>query len=159
MEEQALRTAVLELICPPQTDMLRLIRSVVTVVSTELGFSPEEASLIELSVDEACTNVIFHAYGEAAPPSSPEPELRVQIRPAPDRLAICVIDEGTGLCEGSPRGVSCVEEYASQQEPKGLGSYIIARFMDEVVYDSPPGAGTVLTMVKYLHKPQPPQPD
>jgi anti-sigma regulatory factor (Ser/Thr protein kinase) len=145
---------ILELICPPQTDMLRLIRSVVATVSGELGFSPEETSFIELSVDEACTNVIFHAYGDAAADDAPIPELRVQLCPASDRLVISVIDEGTGFQPNRMRGVSCVEEYASQPQPKGLGLYIIGRFMDEVAYDSPSGLGTVLSMVKYLRRPR-----
>jgi anti-sigma regulatory factor (Ser/Thr protein kinase) len=132
--------------------MLRLIRSVVTTVSYELGFSPDEASLIELAVDEACTNVIHHAYDESAVTRTAAPEMRVQIRPAPDRLAVRIIDEGVGLPHTGALGVSGIEEYASQPEPKGLGSYIIAQFMDEVVYDSPPGSGTVLSMVKYLHR-------
>jgi len=152
MEPRPSPTPVLELICPPQTNMLALIRSVVATVAREVGFPPDEIGLIELSVDEACTNVIQHAYREEGKTGLKPPELRVEIRPAGDHVAICVIDEGAGLATDSPRGVSCVEEYASKPEPKGLGSYIIARFMDEVVYGSPPGSGTVLSMVKYRHQ-------
>jgi anti-sigma regulatory factor (Ser/Thr protein kinase) len=148
---------VLDLICPPQTDVLHLIRGVVVSVSREIGFPPDDASQIELSVDEACTNVIRHAYGDtASEPSRSRLEqavLRVQIRPAADRLAIRVIDRGRGLPRTRPPGVVSLEEYLSQPEPKGLGLFIIGKFMDEVVYDSPPGSGTVLSMVKYLRPP------
>jgi len=151
MDEQPRRVPVLDLICPPQTDMLRLIRSVVATVSQELGFSAEEAGLIELAVDEACTNVIVHAYGEMDEARKAESVLRVQIRAASDRLAIQVIDTGSGLPEGR-RGVDSLEEYTARPRPSGLGSFIITHFMDEVAYDSPEGSGsgTVLSMVKYL---------
>ena len=153
-DAQIPRTPLLELVCPPQTDMLRLIRSVVTTVAAELGFPSEETSQIELSVDEACTNVIRHAYAEVGPAGVPAPELRVEIRPGPDYLMVRVIDEGSGLPPEGSRGVSCIEEYAEQEKPKGLGSFIITHFMDEVSYDSPPGMGTVLSMVKYLRRSQ-----
>lgn len=143
------RQPVLDLICPPQTDMLRLIRSVVALISHELGFSVEEAGQIEIAVDEACTNVICHAYGEINQNQVEEMCLRVQIRAAPDRLAIRVIDSGAGIPDGQARGVSSIEEYSAKKRPSGLGSFIISHFMDEVAYDSPEGAGTVLSMVKY----------
>jgi len=143
---------ILDLVCPPRTDMLRLIRSVVATVSRELGFAPDETSMIEISVDEACTNVIRHAYGDEKPEDPQRIVIRVQIRPGPDHLVIRVIDHGSGTPGGEPKGISSIEEYSSQTRPKGLGSYIISQFMDEVAYDSPPGAGTVLSMVKYLHR-------
>jgi len=153
MDAGSHRMPVLELICPPQTEMLSLIRNVVATVARERGFSSDEVNLIESAVDEACTNVICHAYREVARPRGEMPQLSVQIRPASDHLAIRIIDEGIGLPSEGPRSISCLEEYTSQPEPKGLGLYIISQFMDEVVYDSPPGSGTVLSMVKYLRRP------
>lgn len=151
------QSPVLHLTCPPQTDMLHLIRKIVATVSREVGFSPEDASLIEISVDEACTNVIRHAYGDlcaGAPGARTEdPLLRLEICPDCDRLAISVIDRGASAPDGRFRSVSSLEEYIAQPHPRGLGYYIITKFMDEVAYDSPPGRGTVLSMVKYLHQP------
>jgi len=144
---------VLDLRCPPQTDVLHLIRGVVVTVSREIGFAPDDTSLIELSVDEACTNVIRHAYGETPDALSASAFLRVQLCPAADRLAIRVIDRGAGLPRASLKGVGSIEEYASQPEPRGLGLFIIGQFMDEVACESPPGSGTVLFMVKYLRPP------
>jgi len=153
MDEPPRHTPSLDLLCPPQTGMLSLIRRVVAAVLREIGFAPEQASLIELSVDEACTNVIHHAYASAQTSDCGQPILRVQICPALDHVAIRVIDQGRGVPPEGLCGVSSAEEYASRPQPKGLGMFIIGRFMDKVEYDSPPGSGIVLSMVKYLRVP------
>lgn len=147
-----LRTVV-NLTCPAQTDMLSLIRAIVVVVSKQMGFPPDEVSLIEMAVDEACTNVIRHAYVDDGVSRRRKPVLRVQIRPARDRLTIHVIDRGKGFTSESWHGVSSIEKYVAQPKPEGLGSYVIGRFMDEVAYGSRRGSGTVLRMVKYLNRP------
>jgi len=148
---------VLDLVCPPRTDMLHLIRNVVATVSRTIGFSPEDTSLIEISVDEACTNVIRHAYGNLAKnaPTTKLEEaiLKVEIRPTAKGLVISVIDHGTAPRDGWFRSVTSIEQYIAHPELKGLGCFIIHHFMDEVAYNTPPGLGTVLSMVKYLHQP------
>jgi anti-sigma regulatory factor (Ser/Thr protein kinase) len=140
----------LELVCPSCTDILQLIRSVIATVCREIGFSPDDATLVEVSVDEACTNVVRHAYDEPARGGPDTAVLRVQVQPAADRLAIRVIDAGAGVPPEGFQGVSSPEEYMALAEPRGLGLFIINRFMDEVAVESPSGSGTVLSMVKYL---------
>ncbi|MCG8604404.1 ATP-binding protein, partial [bacterium] len=49
---------------PSQSDNLSLVRELVTRVATSAGFSNDDISKIELAVDEACANVIKHAYGQ-----------------------------------------------------------------------------------------------
>ena len=142
---------ILELVCPPRTDMLSLIRRVVAATAQETGFSPEEAHSIAMCVDEACANVIRHAYGARAGPGGEAGEIRIQVCPGDDCLAIRVIDSGRGLPAAGACGVSSIEEYARRARPCGLGTYIIGRFMDKVTYDSPIESGTILSMVKYRH--------
>jgi len=154
MEEAPRPAPTLDLLCPPQTSMLSLIRGVVATVSREIGFAADETGQIEISVDEACTNVINHAYGNLQAGTCEEPIIHVQIRPATDHVAIRVTDRGKGVPPNGLRGVSSAEEYAWRPKAKGLGMFIVRRFMDEVGCDSPPGSGTVLSMVKYLRGPQ-----
>ena len=45
------------------TENLSLIREFVTKVGLQAGMSEMDISKIELAVDEACANVIEHAYG------------------------------------------------------------------------------------------------
>jgi serine/threonine-protein kinase RsbW len=139
---------VLDLACPPRTEMLRLIRQVVLAASNEAGFPPDEVGEIEISVDEACTNVIQHAYtGDETSPT-----LHLNIRLAPDHVAIHITDTGTGLPSDRPGDELDLEEYVARAEPHGLGLLIIDQFMDEVSYDSAGDRGTILSMVKYLRR-------
>jgi anti-sigma regulatory factor (Ser/Thr protein kinase) len=57
-----------------------------------LGFSEEDLHKIELSVDEACANVIEHAYPDGCEGSP----LIIRFETEPDLMRITVIDRGVG---------------------------------------------------------------
>lgn len=151
-------TVEIEVRAPIETRVLSLIRTLVSAMATDLGFSVEEVERIELAVDEAATNVIRHAYKHlgvspdlpASERQSPHQDcvlqLRVELGPA--FIRICVIDKGIGL-QNMPPGVASMDEYLERRGNGGLGNFIIRNFMDEVHYEYP-GKGTVLTMTKYL---------
>lgn len=159
----------IEISCPVETRILSILRSFVTALSREVGFSSEQTADIELAVDEACANVIRHAYkhigvssdidsGSRDHEASKACVLRLRAQLGDEYLRICIIDSGIGL-DNTPGGCNSVEEYtqrAAQGGRGGLGSYIIREFMDEVSYESPPGSGTILTMTKYLRTPDSP---
>jgi len=77
---------------PSQTENLELIRDFVYKLAARLGFEDEEASRIELAVDEACTNVIKHAYrGES------EELIDIAIKIDYKKMSIIVTDHGKGF--------------------------------------------------------------
>jgi serine/threonine-protein kinase RsbW len=146
---------------PAETRVLGLIRAMVTSLAREMGFDAEGVDKIELAVDEACSNVIRHAYRHLgvspdlpperrkAPPPGVQCVLKLRAYVAPDHIRIQIIDHGIGM-RNSPPGVSTVHEYISERKGAGgLGNFIIRNFMDEVHYDYPE-QGTILTMKKYL---------
>lgn len=146
---------------PAETRVLGLIRAMVTALAREMGFDPEGVDKIELAVDEACSNVVRHAYRHLgvspdlpperrkAPPPGVECILRLRACVAPDSIMIQIIDNGIGM-KNSPPGVNSVQEYITDRKGAGgLGNFIIRNFMDEVTYDYPE-RGTILTMKKYL---------
>jgi serine/threonine-protein kinase RsbW len=151
----------LEVRCPLETGVLSLIRTFISSLAREMGFSDGQTGEIEMAVDEACANVIRHAYKhlgvspdlpghEAAPPASTKDcLLMLRVSLANDSLRIQVIDNGIGM-KNRPGGVKSVEEFTEKGGGGGLGTYIIRNFMDEVDYDYPEERGTVLTMTKYL---------
>lgn len=152
----------LEIRCPLETGVLSVIRTFVTSLATQMGFSDAETGEIEMAVDEACANVIRHAYkhlglspdldGSEGDPCAGTPEgylLLLRLSLSHDCLRIQVIDYGIGR-EQAPRGVKSIEEFARKGGTGGLGTYIIRHFMDEVEYNYPSERGTVLTMTKYL---------
>ena len=131
---------------PSQTENLELIRDFVYKLAARLGFEDEEASRIELAVDEACTNVIKHAYrGES------EELIDIAIKIDYKKMSIIVTDHGKGF---DPSSVDMPEmkEYLAELRVGGLGIFLMRTIMDEVKYDVHPGKGNQVTMVKYLVK-------
>ena len=148
-EEEVLE---LEIHCPVESRVLTYLRSIASQVARTVGFKEEQIDQIEMAVDEACANVVKHAYGDEmsrADRKRQECVLKMRIVIGPDRLKFCIIDHGVGV-NNKPSGASSVDEYIERGASGGLGVYIIRNFMDEVEYLSPPGAGTTLTMTKYL---------
>ena len=121
---------------------LFLVRSLMERLSQRLGFSESMVRQMVLAVDEACTNVIRHAY-EQLPGKRivltfliREELLEIQVRdfgkpPDPDAL--------------KPRDLRDVR-------PGGLGLHFIQSAMDEIRYEAPPEGGGLLTMVKYRER-------
>jgi anti-sigma regulatory factor (Ser/Thr protein kinase) len=65
------------------------MRRLVQEVSLAHGFTEEEVRRIVLAMDEACTNVIRHAYG-----GDPGGSIDIEAHPIEDGLRFVVIDHG-----------------------------------------------------------------
>jgi serine/threonine-protein kinase RsbW len=133
-----------QLIVPGRFERLAEIAAFVTQAAREAGLNDDEAFHVEMAVDEACSNVIEHAYAiqpgdiDLACSCSAAGELEVVIRdtgqpfdpgevPVPDVGALVDLDS---LNEG------------------GLGLYFMRKLMDEVRFEYVPGQGNRLTMLK-----------
>lgn len=165
--ELAGKTMQFEIRCVPESEALWPMRSFATSIAREMGFADEEVDQIEMAVDEACANVIRHAYKHmgfssdfaagsspslapgSEPPSIEDCFLLVRIHIAPDGLAFEIIDRGVGI-ETQPKGVEGIDEYVQRGGRGGLGIFIMREFMDEVAVEPRQGGGTVLRMAKKL---------
>jgi len=131
---------------PSTTQNLALIREFVTRVAAQAGLNEMEAGQLELAVDEACANVIEHAYGD-------DTSKQVMVRAIfdEDTLRIHVIDTGKGF---DPTQVPEQElkDLIAKRRTGGLGMRLIKTLMDEVHYDIEPGKRNELRMVKKLRK-------
>jgi len=132
---------------PSTTQNLALIRDFVNRISAQAGFDADEMAKLELAVDEACANVIEHAYEN-------EQGKQVMVRASFDGevLRITVVDTGKGF---DPSGVhqADLKELAEKRRTGGLGMRLIQSLMDEVHYEIGPGNKNELQMVKRLRKP------
>lgn len=146
---------LMEIQCTVRGEVLPIMRNFVASVAQEMGFTCDEVSKIEMSVDEACSNVLCHAYlfdgesGQIKQPQIPlKGHMKMSVRAASDHLQITICDEGLGN-KGKPyKGVENIEEFLHKRH--GLGTYIIHKFMDKVEIQYPEGSGTTVSMVKYL---------
>ncbi len=129
---------------PARYDHLRAISAFVLDAIKDSPFDDRQRYAIDLAVDEACSNVIDHAYG-----GEDRGEIRILLDLNERGLKITIQDDG------EPFDPACVAEpnLASPLETRcerGLGLFLIREMMDEAVYDfSRPGVNQ-LTLVKYF---------
>ncbi|MSO85569.1 MAG: GAF domain-containing protein [Rhodospirillales bacterium] len=132
---------VLRFRVPAVADRLRLIRTVVGESSRLVGCSESVAKDVTLAVDEACQNIIRHAYKDI-----PDGEIVVEIVREGGKLIILLNDFAPTIDPKTvrPRNLDDIR-------PGGLGTHLIREIMDEVEFLEPPFAGgNVLRLVKRI---------
>ena len=129
---------------PSSTENLAIIREFVVNVGGQAGLQEAEISKLELAVDEACANVIEHAYGHDI---SKDVTVRATFDDAV--LHVSVIDEGRGF---DPASIppNELDQLVKQRKSGGLGMRLIRTLMDEVQYEIVPGQKNELHMTKKL---------
>lgn len=130
---------------------LAAIRTVVCDATREAGFPEDQVAQIELAVDEACTNIIIHAYGrdQQGQPHAQSPEMQIAIRPEADRLVIDISDRGRRLDSAKIRPKD-LQALMQEGRVDGYGIPIMHRCMDEVSYHSDADGTNTLRLVKYI---------
>jgi serine/threonine-protein kinase RsbW len=131
---------------PSSTENLALIREFVTTVGQQAGMTEAEIGKIELAVDEACANVIEHAYGHD---SSKEVIIRANIDD--DAITFWIVDTGKGF-DPTQIAQKELEKLIQERKDGGLGLRLIKKLMDEVQYEIVPGQKNELRMIKRLRK-------
>jgi serine/threonine-protein kinase RsbW len=124
---------------------LATIRHFVLDASRDLGLEEKDACDLELAVDEACTNVVEHAYqGQAG-------EVEISIKAVGDAVQVIIHDEGRPF---DPQAVPIPDPSAplEDRQPGGLGLFLMRQVMDEVEFEFDGEMGNTLTMVKKLRR-------
>ena len=105
-------------------ESLKRIRTLVTDAVLGFGVPDKETASIILAVDEVCSNIIRHGYGNDA-----SQEISVTVFPQADELVIQIFDSGVpfDINTAAPRD-------PTEIKPGGLGIYIIKQVMDRVEY-------------------------
>ncbi|MFQ5628544.1 MAG: ATP-binding protein [bacterium] len=129
---------------PSQSDNLEIIRDAVSRIAEKAGFDENNINMIELAVDEACANVVNHAFQESG--SQP---INIEITVGAKKFIIVVSDRGKGFDLQKLRKPD-MKEYISSKRVGGLGIHIIQTLMDEVQFHSESGKGTHVRMVKLI---------
>jgi len=122
---------------------LPVVRAATEKLCELIGFSAEVAGSVVLCVDEALTNIIRHAYGNAA-----DRPIEIELVPMPGAdgasgLEVRLRDYGPAVDPSRIRSRDL-----DDVRPGGLGVHIMNRCMDEVEYRAAEGGGTLLRLVK-----------
>ncbi len=131
---------------PSSTENLSMIRDFVGSIGERAGFTHGEKAKLALAVDEACANVIEHAYG-----SDGTCEVTVKATIDPDAVQIRIVDTGRGFDPTAVKDTE-VDSLIRQGKSGGLGMRLMRSLMDEVHYEIGPGQKNELTMTKLRKK-------
>jgi serine/threonine-protein kinase RsbW len=134
---------------PSSTENLSMIRAFVGSIGERAGMSPADLVKFELAVDEACANVIEHAYG-----SDSTREVTVKATLDAEMVQIEIVDTGCGFDPSAVEQVD-LDQLVKNRKSGGLGMRLIKSVMDEVQYQIVPGQKNELRMVKRLKKKDP----
>lgn len=102
--------------------LLKTIRGIVGQLAGVSGFADDEAQFIMLAVDEACANVIRHAYG-----GRPDGEVLLSCHAAEGRIEFRLVDWGQ---PARPERIK--PRSLDEVRPGGLGLPLMRSVMDEV---------------------------
>ncbi len=127
---------------PSSTRFLEDVREFVTLHAEEAGFPDQIVEQLKMAVDEACTNVIEHAYeGQSEQP------IDISVSIQADKLTIRIRDKGRQFDQKAYREPNLIE-YAKTRKSGGFGVLIMRKLMDEVVWRTA-GGYNECCMVKY----------
>lgn len=133
-----------KLIVKSRTENLSQIRDFISSSASEAGFSKDDIDNMILAVDEACTNVIKHAYKY-----SPDGDIVIEIKYNNSAFTITIEDNGISF---NPDVVPSpdLQKYYREHRVGGLGMYLMKTLMDEVKYNSVPGKFNRVSLTKRI---------
>ncbi len=132
-----------ELLLPGNAASLATVRWVVTRLATAAGLPEEAIDHVEVAVDEACTNVLDHAYQAM----DPKPPLHIAITTSDDAFMVDILDRGKTFDYGSYTEPEFPDHWVEGHE-RGVGLYLIRQFIDEVRYETLPGPQNRMRLIK-----------
>lgn len=122
---------------------LAAIGEFVVKIASDQGFSSKEVYAIQTAVDEACANIIDHAYkGEDLG------EIKITITSFPDRIEIFIEDTGESFAPEEVPAPDITSPLEIRKE-RGLGVFFIRKLMDEATFDCSSEDCNTLTLVKF----------
>lgn len=127
---------------PGRFDSLAKIGQFVTQAAMQAGLKESAIFAVQMSVDEACSNIIEHAYG-----GEDIGDIDCTCRIDSEGLTIILHDTGTPF---DPNKVPEPDLTSPLEERKegGLGLFFIHKLMDEVHFEFSAEKGNTLTLVK-----------
>jgi len=135
-------TKSIDLYITSDPSLLSMMRAALSQICESAGFCCIESNKIVLAVDEACTNVIRHAYK-----NQKDQPIIITCNIYSDKLEIIIVDYG------EPADAKKIKpRKLDELRPGGLGVYLMTSVMDEVKFYNGTENGNRLIMTKNLPK-------
>lgn len=126
---------------PSNPKYLSVVRSMTLKVGQINGMKEEVLEDIKLAVDEACANVIKHAYK-----GNTSGKIVIQYKTTPENYQVVITDNGIRAQNALLKGRDL-----DDVRPGGLGIHFIKRVFDVFELDEKKKKGNRLIMIKHLH--------
>jgi len=129
---------------PADENNLGKVRDFIEEICFRAGFPKREANNTKLAVDEACTNIIKHAYKGLGG------TIRLDVQAEPGKVEINIFDRGESFDWSKVKDPD-LDYYVEIGKKGGLGIYLMSRLMDELSYQ-PSEHGNRLYMLKEVRE-------
>jgi len=125
---------------------LTAISDMVLVFAKQAALSDDDTFAVQMAVDEACANVIEHAYR-----GRPDGMVSIEGSLTDDVVVLTIRDRGQPF---DPQAVPRPDLAAplSKRHEGALGLYLMEKLMDEVRFEFDAIKGNKLTMKKKVHR-------
>jgi serine/threonine-protein kinase RsbW len=133
-----MRTAIF----PASFDQLNAIREFAGQAARDAGMGDSDIGAVELAVDEACSNIIEHAYQDMQ-----GGDIECTCDLGQNTLTIALRDHGRSFDPSKLPPPDLTSDVA-HRKIGGLGVYLIHKLMDEVRFEPLGASGNVLTLTK-----------
>lgn len=130
---------------PASTEYLIEVRDFVSEHARSHGFTEKQINDIRLAVDEACTNIIKHAYHY-----DDSKQFVIEMDFRDHNVTVFIIDSGAGF-DPTKYQKPDLQDQIKRKKRGGMGIYLIKSLMDEVSY-SKKNDENVLRMKKMRNK-------
>ncbi len=127
---------------PGRYESLARIGDFVRQIAQDAGFESFAVYSIEMAVDEACSNIIEHAYGGEG-----KGDIHCTCSVTEEDFKIIIKDQGKAF-DPSKIPPPNLSKNLDERQAHGLGLHFIRKWMDEVQFLSN-GPENILTMVKH----------
>ena len=128
---------------PAEEGQLSKVRDFIAECCEEAGFSTRETNNTKLAIDEACTNVIKHAYKDKVG----DIDLHVGIKQGD--VSVTLFDTGERFDYAGVKDPD-LDQYVETGRKGGLGVFLINKLMDDVQYRAG-ASGNELILRKSSH--------
>ena len=128
---------------PGNFKSLAPISEFIVTQAEEVGFSPNDVYAIQTAVDEACANIIDHAYG-----GEDIGDIKISVKTLRNGLQIILKDKGEPFDPDEVPEPDTSSPLEIRKE-RGLGVFFMRKLMDDVIFDFSSHHGNTLTLIKY----------
>ena len=128
---------------PGNYKSLEIISEFIIQEAQKIEFSPSEVYAIQTAVDEACANIIDHAYG-----GENLGQIEIQVQKFKEGIKITLLDSGAPFNPDDIPEPDITSPFEIRKE-RGLGIFFMQKLMDKVIFEFSQSGINTLTLLKF----------